>query len=228
MKNCYTLIHHLLVLFLFLNVPHALGMETPSSSKPTPKTKISLKRRETDDPRHFAYAKFPIVDKKQIPAPLYKSILPKIPMLCIDVVLLNRATKKYKLVLRENEPVKGYWWLPGGRLFFGESFEDCARRQVNEEVGIRDVTIMGLVGAYNQIFKNSASYPSGEKGCHTPSITYLIETNETKTSLDTTQHLKSKWVSIYEENKEIDILEKIRSDALILLAKLAKQKNVAE
>ncbi len=31
----------------------------------------------------------------------------------------------------------GCWCFPGGKLLFGESFEDCARRETTEECGIR-------------------------------------------------------------------------------------------
>lgn len=41
-------------------------------------------------------------------------------------------------VLRQNEPMKGYFWLPGGRLFNGETPEAAIRRIMMEELGLTD------------------------------------------------------------------------------------------
>lgn len=51
---------------------------------------------------------------------------------------------------RSNMPVTGTWSLPGGHLEYGESFEDCAAREVLEETGLtitkpRFVTVLNVV-----------------------------------------------------------------------------------
>ena len=40
------------------------------------------------------------------------------------------------LVERGNEPLKGYWSLPGGVLELGETLEEGVRREVREETGL--------------------------------------------------------------------------------------------
>lgn len=42
----------------------------------------------------------------------------------------------------------GCWGLPGGRLAFGESWADCARREFREETGAA-VELTGLLGVYS-------------------------------------------------------------------------------
>lgn len=42
----------------------------------------------------------------------------------------------------------GRWGCPGGRVEFGESWTDCARREFKEETGA-DIVLTGLLGIYS-------------------------------------------------------------------------------
>ena len=52
--------------------------------------------------------------------------------------------------LRAGGAGAGTWGLPGGFLEFGESFEECARREVREEAGI-EITNLRFGRATNDI-----------------------------------------------------------------------------
>lgn len=47
------------------------------------------------------------------------------------------AGNKVLLIKRAFAPWRGAWSLPGGRLEPGETIEDCARREIFEELGLR-------------------------------------------------------------------------------------------
>ena len=66
----------------------------------------------------------------------YRRILRRMPLLCVDGVILNSAGCVL-LVKRKNEPLKNRWWVPGGRVLKGESLEHAFRRKMREELGIR-------------------------------------------------------------------------------------------
>lgn len=72
----------------------------------------------------------------------------------IGVVGLLFNGKKILLGQRKKELGKGQWELPGGHLEFGESLEECLRREFAEETGI-EISVKKLVSvAPNKIYGN--------------------------------------------------------------------------
>ena len=58
----------------------------------------------------------------------------KIPRIGVAVIVYKKG--EVLLGLRKNAHGEGTWALPGGHLEFGESPEECARREVMEETGM--------------------------------------------------------------------------------------------
>jgi mutator protein MutT len=52
---------------------------------------------------------------------------------------------------RNNQPVKGEWWFPGGRIRKGESPQQALRREIKEETGL-ELTSYRLVNVYSRVF----------------------------------------------------------------------------
>ncbi|MDM8524784.1 NUDIX hydrolase [Desulfococcaceae bacterium HSG8] len=71
---------------------------------------------------------------KFIPEELYDAILMYMPIVCVDIAIMFQNTAL--LVRRKEPPAKDQWWLPGGRVFKGETMREAARRKAREEVGI--------------------------------------------------------------------------------------------
>ena len=51
------------------------------------------------------------------------------------------------LLRRANQPMKGLWVAPGGKMEPGESPWQCAKRELQEETGLEahDLTLRGIV-----------------------------------------------------------------------------------
>lgn len=105
----------------------------------------------------------------RIPAEQYKQIVEAIPILCVDLLVKN-LNGEYLLVERTNEPLKGRYWVIGGRVHKGETIRQAATRKAKEELGLR-VQDMEFVGFHEYMFREN---PFGlESGVHTVSIVFL-------------------------------------------------------
>ncbi len=68
------------------------------------------------------------------------------PALTTDCVVfgLDQDDLKVLLIQRDIQPFEGKWALPGGFIQVGESIDDCARRELEEETGLHDIFLEQL------------------------------------------------------------------------------------
>lgn len=64
-------------------------------------------------------------------------------------VLIQNEKGEVLLGKRKGSHAEGDWCFPGGKLDFGETLFECARREVKEETGL-DVTDCELISVYDQ------------------------------------------------------------------------------
>jgi len=75
-------------------------------------------------------------------------------MKCLPIVSAEAMIVKDEgllLLKRNNEPVKGEWWFPGGRIRRGENLEDALRREIREETGL-ELGECKLINVYSRVF----------------------------------------------------------------------------
>lgn len=117
-----------------------------------------------------------------IEAETYELVKSLVPICCVDLIV--HRGDQVLLCCRKNEPDKGRWALPGGRVLKGETLEEAVRRKAMEELGI-EVTIERQVGTYNVILER----------LHAISVAFLVTMEgDAPIKLDS-QHSGYKWIS---------------------------------
>lgn len=69
----------------------------------------------------------------------------------VGLAVYVKRDGKYLFGKRLGAHGQGSWCVPGGNLEYGESWEDCARREVMEETGM-EIKNIHFLGVTNDIF----------------------------------------------------------------------------
>lgn len=105
----------------------------------------------------------------RLPDAEYRRFLETMPIVCVDGVLVNEEGR-YLLVKRRNAPLEGTWWVPGGRVHKGETFEQAFHRKMREELGI-EVKILMPLGVTQELHADDPR--GGGEGVHAVSVVFL-------------------------------------------------------
>jgi len=86
----------------------------------------------------------------------FRTVIENTPLVSIDICLVHN--EKILLGKRNNEPLKGQWFTPGGRILKNESWQDCLRRVAQSELGVNvdDTGGFKLMGVWDHFYENSA------------------------------------------------------------------------
>jgi ADP-ribose pyrophosphatase YjhB (NUDIX family) len=96
-----------------------------------------------------------------LPKDEFDWIFSRVPRLTVEVVI-SSPQRGVLLTLRDIEPCKGMWHLPGGTVRFGEPLVDAVARVARDELGLT-VDVGELLGyiEYPSHFENGLDCPVG-------------------------------------------------------------------
>lgn len=86
----------------------------------------------------------------------FTTIVQNVPLVSADLCLV--FDDKILLGKRNNDPLKGYWFTPGGRILKNESYMDCLERVALSELGLNidKFGVLKLMGVWDHFYKNSS------------------------------------------------------------------------
>ena len=100
----------------------------------------------------------------------WEKIVDQMPIVSVDLLIL--VGDGILLGKRENQPAKGHWFVPGGRLHKGEELTDAVNRISSEELNI-EVEILDSLGAHEHFYETSDV--STSTGKHYIANSFLVE-----------------------------------------------------
>lgn len=114
--------------------------------------------------------------------------------------VIKNSSGEILLLLRNKEPEKGCWSIPGGKVEMFETLEEAIKREVKEEVNV-DIEITKLITVTNHIIS--------EEKTHWVAPTFLVKIIDGQVkNVEPQKHHDLKWFSIESLPKNITITTK--------------------
>lgn len=133
---------------------------------------------------------------QQIPFDSFKEVVRNAPLIAIDFIVENKDGE-ILLGWRKNNPAKGFWFVPGGRIRKNERFTDAFKRIAVTETGL-DLLISdtSFLGIYEHIYPEQNFSDDPSFGTHYIVMAYRYKLNSDLPSLPEDQHTDYWWASL--------------------------------
>ncbi len=90
-----------------------------------------------------------------LPKEDFKNLIKNGILLSLDLII-RREDGKILVGKRINQPAKGFWFVPGGRVLKNEGFQDALHRICESEVGpLKEGYYYRKIGMYNHIYEDN-------------------------------------------------------------------------
>lgn len=143
-----------------------------------------------------------------LPLPTYRMLMDLAPICTVDVLFFNPERTETLLFKRTNDPLKGWYYSAGGRLWKNESLVDCALRQAKREAGMtlaRDLLTFG--GVLEELNTNSI-FP--DVAYHAVNLFYGYPLSKYVPVVLDDQHSELRWFSVDDPSLHPYLKQKIR------------------
>lgn len=124
----------------------------------------------------------------------FAAIVRNTPLVSIDLIVLD-GEQRVLLGLRRNEPARGTWFVPGGRIVKDESIADAFRRLTQWELGqAMSVEAAEFIGVYEHFYPTNFAGMAGF-GTHYVVLAYELRLDGPLDTLPEEQHSGYRWLS---------------------------------
>ena len=114
------------------------------------------------------------------------------PLVSIDLIIEN-SKGQVLAGMRKNEPAKGFWFVPGGRILKNERILQAFERIAKDELGLKlTYNKAKFYGAYEHIYKTNFAKKAGF-GTHYIVLAHKIKLNSNCEIILDNQHSEFVW-----------------------------------
>lgn len=134
-----------------------------------------------------------------LPPEQFRAVVASTPLVSIDLIVVNTD---WKLLLgkRRNRPAQGYWFVPGGRIFKGETLDAAFRRLSREELGCEFVRSQAsFQGVHEHLYADSVFGES--PSTHYVVLAYRLRVEPARLNLPNEQHSDYRWWDVDEASR---------------------------
>ena len=127
-------------------------------------------------------------------AKTFKTVVENTPLVSIDLCLV--CDGQVLLGKRTNEPLKGEWFTPGGRIHKNETWQGALLRIAEVELGLSVIAVedFSLMGVWDHFYSNSAL--DQNTSTHYVNLPHYLEfKSKPQITLDD-QHGEFKWFDL--------------------------------
>ena len=132
----------------------------------------------------------------------FTSLIEIAPLVSIDLIIKGEGG--YLLGMRNNQPAKGKWFVPGGRIFKNETIDRAIKRisikEIGVEVNIKDVDFYGV---FEHFYDHS--FVSNKISTHYVVLAYSFSLEIDEEALPLSEHNKYRYFDKEEISNNNDI-----------------------
>jgi len=125
----------------------------------------------------------------------FLEVVERTPLVSIDLIV-RRSDGRVLLGRRANEPAKGCWFVPGGRILKNERLADAFRRICDAELGEPfAITDAKFLGVFEHLYPTNFAEKPGT-GTHYVVLAYELHVDDLPDKLPADQHGEFDWFNV--------------------------------
>lgn len=127
----------------------------------------------------------------------YNEIKKSFPINAVELLVFDQ-NNRILLFKRQNEPARGQWWVPGGRILFGESRKEAAKRLLKDECGLSPSEMAQIAVLEYSVKNTSEKYDQ-----HIISTVFRVKSEVSVVEIDS-QTSEYKWADALDWASEVE------------------------